>query len=397
MSIQFSPPDELNKYIISRNDYLVAFRRDLHAHPEIAFREHRTAGRVAEKLRALGLDVQEGLAGTGVVGVLSRGSSPRMIGLRADMDALAMEELNDIPHRSRNAGLMHGCGHDGHTAMLLGAAEYLARHGRFDGTIAFVFQPAEENLAGAGVMVREGFFDRFPVESIFGLHNRPQMRFGTFALPAGPMMASADNFGITIRAHGGHAGSPHLAVDGVVIAAEIILSLQTIASRHTDPLDAAVVSVTRLLASESDNVLADEVTLRGTARALRVEVQDRIEALMRRMAQNIADMHGASAEVTYERRYPPLVNDPAEAARAAHVAAALVGAENVNRAPAPSMGSDDFSWFGRERPSAFIWLGTGPVERGRYLHNPRYDFNDAAIPLGVAYWVRLAETALAPP
>lgn len=396
MSIHIDVDNILSNFIRSHQDRHIEWRRDLHAYPELAFQENRTATFVAERLRAFGLETRTGLAGTGVVALLSRGQSNRMIGLRADMDALPLEELNDVPHRSRHPGVMHGCGHDGHTTMLLGAADYLARHGRFDGTIAFVFQPAEENLAGAGVMVREGFFDRFPVERIYGLHNRPQLPLGTFALRRGPFMAAADNFGITIRAHGGHAGSPHLAVDGTVIAAELILALQTIVSRHTDPLDAAVVSVTQMTAGHSDNVIADEVRLRGTARSLRPEVQDRIEILMRRMAGALAGMHGAEAEVTYERRYPPLVNDRAEAEFCARVAAELVGPERVDREPAPSMGSDDFSYFGRERPSAFIWLGTGPVESGRYLHNPRYDFNDAALPLGISYWVRLAETVLAP-
>lgn len=372
------------------------WRHDLHQNPEIAFQETRTASFVADKLRDAGIETHTGLAGTGVVGVLRRGSSSRMIGLRADMDALPLEELNYLPYRSINPGLMHGCGHDGHTVMLLGAAGYLARHGAFDGTVVFVFQPAEENLAGAGVMVREGFFERFPVDMMYGLHNRPQLPLGQFALRRGPFMSAADNFGITIRAHGGHAGSPHLAVDGAVVAAELILALQTIVSRHTDPLDAAVVSVTQMHAGRSDNVIADEIVLRGTTRSLRLEVQDRIERMMREMARAISGMHGATAEVVYERRYPPLVNDPVEAERCAEIAAGLVGRSNVNLDVNPSMGSDDFSYFGRERPSAFMWLGTGPVAAGRYLHNPRYDFNDAAIPYGVAYWTHLTETVLAP-
>lgn len=396
MSIIINMRSELSEYVKREETLLQEWRHDLHANPELAFQEMRTASFVAETLRQFGIETHTGLAGTGVVGVLKRGSSARMIGLRADMDALPLEELNDLPYRSRNPGLMHGCGHDGHTTMLLGAAGYLAKHGSFDGTIVFIFQPAEENLAGAGVMVREGFFERFPIERVYGLHNRPQLPLGQFALRRGPFMSAADNFGITIRAHGGHAGSPHLAVDGAVIAAELILALQTIVSRHTDPLDAAVISVTQMRAGQSDNVIADEVVLRGTARSLRSDVQDRIESMMRRMADAICGMHGATAEVVYERRYPPLINDPDEAERCARIAAGIVGTEHVDLDINPSMGSDDFSYFGRERPSAFIWLGTGPVEKGRYLHNPRYDFNDAAIPYGVSYWVQLAESMLAP-
>jgi hippurate hydrolase len=385
----------LNDYLARRGEEFRAWRRALHAEPELAFNEHKTAAFVAERLRAHDIEVHEGVSGTGVVGVLRRGRSNRAIALRADMDALPIEELNTFPHRSKAPGVMHACGHDGHTTMLLAAAGFLAQHGRFDGTVTFLFQPAEENVAGASVMVRDGFFQRFPVDSIYGLHNRPQLPFGTFALRRGPMMASADNFGVTIRGHGGHGGSPHLTVDGAVIAAELILALQTIVSRHTDPLDSAVISVTQMSAGKSDNVIAEIVHLRGTVRSLRVTTQDRIESMMRKMAENVSGMHGATAVVDYERRYPPVTNDAAEAEFCAAVAAGLVGDENVTLDAVPSMGSDDFSFFGRERPSAFMWMGTGPVEAGRYLHNPLYDFNDDAIPLGVSYWVKLVEKVFA--
>jgi hippurate hydrolase len=394
MSILDNDIKGLEDYIKNGKDTFVEWRHDLHSNPELAFEECRTSGFVAETLEGFGMEVHRGLAGTGVVGVLRRGNSSRMIGLRADMDALPLEELNDFAYRSHRPGVMHGCGHDGHTTMLLAAAGYLAQSGQFDGTVVFIFQPAEENCAGAGVMVREGFFSRFPIERVYGLHNRPQLPFGHFGLRPGPFMSAADNFGITIHAHGGHGGSPHLAVDGGVIAAEIIMALQTIVSRHVDPIDSAVISVTQMKAGNSDNVLADEVMLRGTARSLTVSVQDSIETMLRRMSTSIAEMHGASAEVLYERRYPALVNDPAEAHRCADIAAKVVGGDKVHLDVAPSMGSDDFSYFGRERPSAFIWLGTGPVEKGRYLHNPRYDFNDDSIPYGIEYWVRLVQSIL---
>jgi amidohydrolase len=380
--------------INSRISTYIEWRRDFHKYPEIAFKEYRTSDLVAERLAAAGIEVHRGFAGTGVVGILRRGAESRMIGLRADMDALPLDELGDLPYKSSNPGLMHGCGHDGHTAMLLGAAETLAHHGRFDGTVCFVFQPAEENEAGAGVMVREGFFDRFPIERMFGLHNRPQLPLDQFALRRGPFMSAADNFGVTLSGHGGHGGSPHLAVDPMVMAAEFIMAAQTIVARHTNPLDAAVISITQITAGKSDNVIADQVILRGTARSLTAEVQDRIEKMLRDMAHHIAAMHGGEAEVAYERRYPALANDAELADACAAVAADLVGEAHVTADIAPSMGSDDFSFFALERPSSFIWLGTGPVERGRYLHNPRYDFNDEAMPTGIAYWCRLVERML---
>jgi amidohydrolase len=373
---------------------MTAWRRDLHAHPETAFEEYRTAALVAERLRDWGIDVHQGLAKTGVVGTLKRGNGGNAIGLRADMDALPMEEFNDFAHRSTAGGKFHGCGHDGHTTMLLGAARYLAETGNFDGTVHFIFQPAEENVAGGGVMVNDGLFEKFPMGAIYGLHNRPNLPLGEFAMRPGPALANADNFGITIRGRGTHAGWPHLGIDIVVVAAQMILALQNIVSRQTSPLDSAVVSVTSIHGGSSDNVIPDELRLRGTARSFSREVQDRIEASLRHIATSTAAMHGAAAEVEYERRYPSLHNDPDRIAACAEVAKAIVGDDYVDIDHEPGMGSDDFSFMSNRVPGAYVWIGSGPVETGRFLHNPRYDFNDGILPIGASYWARLVESEL---
>jgi amidohydrolase len=385
-------------HIINRiaafHDEMTAWRRDLHAHPETAFEEYRTAALVAERLRDWGIDVHQGLAKTGVVGTLKRGNGGNAIGLRADMDALPMEEFNDFAHRSTAGGKFHGCGHDGHTTMLLGAARYLAETGNFDGTVHFIFQPAEENVAGGGVMVNDGLFEKFPMGAIYGLHNRPNLPLGEFAMRPGPALANADNFGITIRGRGTHAGWPHLGIDIVVVAAQMILALQNIVSRQTSPLDSAVVSVTSIHGGSSDNVIPDELRLRGTARSFSREVQDRIEASLRHIATSTAAMHGAAAEVEYERRYPSLHNDPDRIAACAEVAKAIVGDDYVDIDHEPGMGSDDFSFMSNRVPGAYVWIGSGPVETGRFLHNPRYDFNDGILPIGASYWARLVESEL---
>jgi hippurate hydrolase len=385
-------------HIINRiaafHDEMTAWRRDIHAHPEIAFEEHRTAAFVAERLRGWGINVHQGLAKTGVVGTLKRGSGKRAIGLRADMDALPMEELNEFAHRSTVAGKFHGYGHDGHPTMLLGAARYLAETGNFDGTVHFIFQPAEENVAGGGVMVSEGVFEKFPMAAVYGLHNRPNLPIGEFAMRPGPALANADNFGITIHGRGTHAGWPHLGIDIVVVAAHIIVALQTIVSRQTSPLDSAVVSVTYVRGGSSDNVIPDQLRLRGTARSFLPEVQDRIEASLRKIATSTAAMYGATAEVQYERRYPSLHNDPDRIAVCAEVAKAIVGEDHVDLDHEPSMGSDDFSFMSNRVPGAYVWIGSGPVEAGRFLHNPRYDFNDGILPIGSSYWARLVESEL---
>jgi len=381
--------------IVAFHDDLLAWRRDLHRHPETAFEEHRTAGLVAERLDSFGLEVHTGLAGTGVVGRLTAGSGNRAIGLRADLDALPIAELNDFDHRSTHEGRMHACGHDGHTTMLLGAARYLADTRGFDGTVYFIFQPAEENEGGGRVMVEEGLFERFPVEAVFGMHNWPGMAAGSFAVRPGPMMAAFDIFELTVQGRGAHAAMPHMGVDPVVVAAEIVTALQSIASRTTNPLDAVVVSVTQIHAGDTWNVLPDRVVLRGTTRSFRSEVQDGLQPAIRRLADGICAAHGASHTLTYERRYPATVNSADEAELAARAAATVAG--EVDRTPTPSMGSEDFAFMLQARPGAHIWLGNGPGEGGCVLHNPHYDFNDAILPVGASYWATLVEQVLAPP
>ncbi|MGF1639723.1 MAG: M20 aminoacylase family protein [Rhodospirillales bacterium] len=380
--------------IARRREEMTAWRRHLHARPELAFEERLTAAFVADRLAEFGLDVHRGLAGTGVVGTLSSGDGPA-IALRADMDALPIEEANDFAHRSAHPGRMHACGHDGHSAMLLGAARFLAETRRFRGTVHFVFQPAEENEGGARRMVEEGLFERFPVRAVYGMHNWPGRPAGSIAVRPGPMMAAFDTFEIAVAGHGAHAAMPHLGCDPVVAAAAIVGALQTVTSRAVDPLDSAVVSVTQFHAGDAWNVIPERALLRGTARALRPEVQQAIEAGVRRVATGVAAGFGADAAVHYERRYPPTVNDPAETERAAAAAVAVVGRENVDRDPMPSMGSEDFAFMLRERPGCYVWIGNGPGEGGCTLHNPRYDFNDAILPVGASYWATLVELVLA--
>jgi amidohydrolase len=382
--------------LAAQHDELTTWRRHLHARPELGFEERETSDFVAAKLAEFGCTVHRGLAGTGIVGQISKGTSPRSIALRAELDALPIQEENDVAHRSQHPGAMHACGHDGHMVMLLAAARHLARHGTFDGTISFVFQPAEENLAGARVMLADGLFAQFPTERIFGMHNRPILPPGQFATRTGPALASADNFGIEVHGHASHAASPHLGIDTVVIAAQIVCALQTIVSRQVNPLDAAVVSVTRIEGGTSDNAIPERVLLRGTARALLPAVQDRIETQLTATAQNIAAIYGATVKVDYERRYPPVINDAAATQSAIAAAASLVGREHVDDAHPPIMGSDDFAYFAEQCPGSFVWIGSGPLREGRYLHHPQFDFNDAILPLGASYWVKLAEAELAP-
>jgi amidohydrolase len=374
------------------HDDMTAWRRDLHAYPEIGFEEERTSEIVAQKLAEFGIEVHRGLAGTGVVGTLRNGEGPA-IGLRADMDALPMTETADIPHKSTIPGKMHACGHDGHTTMLLGAARYLAETKRFNGTVHFIFQPAEEGKGGGRVMVEEGLFDKFPVKAVFGMHNWPGMPVGTFAVKAGPMMAAADNFEITVKGRGGHGALPHLCIDPVAIGAEIVGALQKIASRGTHPVDSVVVSVTNFHAGEDFGIIPETARLRGTVRTFRPEVQDNAEDSIKRIAEGICAAHGATADITYIRRYPPTVNHEAEAALAGDIAAELCGEENVIRDPMPTMGAEDFSFMLREKPGSYIWAGAG--EDTPNLHNPAYDFNDELLPLGASYWVRLTERLLA--
>jgi amidohydrolase len=378
------------------HEEMTAWRRRLHAHPETAFAEHDTAAFVAERLESFGIAVERGIAGTGVVGTL-RGATPgpRAIALRADMDALHITEENRFAHASQAPGRMHACGHDGHTAMLLGAAKHLAETRNFAGTIHFIFQPAEENEGGARAMIAAGVLEKYPVEALFGMHNWPELPVGQFAIRPGPMMAAFDIFEITIKGRGGHAAMPHLTVDPIVAAAQLVSGLQTIASRNTDPLEGAVVSVTQIHGGDTWNVIPETVVLRGTARAFSPDIRHRIETALRRIAQGACQGCGAGLELRYERRYPPTLNAPAQTEMAAAAAAAIVGAGNVERALLPSMGAEDFAFFLEKKPGAYIWIGSGTAATGGMLHSPHYDFNDAILPLGASYWVRLAETALA--
>jgi amidohydrolase len=379
--------------IVEQQQQMTTWRRHLHAYPELAFEEHLTAAFVADRLAEFGITVHRGLAGTGVVGTLSTGDGPA-IGLRADMDGLPIPEANDFSHRSTHAGRMHACGHDGHTAMLLGAVRYLAETRRFRGTVHFIFQPAEENEGGARKMIEEGLFERFPVRSVYGMHNWPGQPVGTIALRPGPMMAAFDIVQITVTGKGAHAAMPHLGNDPVLAASAIVTALQAVASRAIDPLDAAVVSVTQFHAGDTWNVIPERAVLRGTTRALRPQVQDAVEAAVHRIVEGVAAAHGVGAQVHYERRYPPTINDPAETERAASAALLVAGEGNVDRDPAPSMGSEDFAFMLIEKPGCYVWIGNGPGEGGCGLHNPRYDFNDAILPLGASYWAKLVESEL---
>jgi len=375
---------------------LTAIRRDIHAHPELAFGEHRTAELIARHLGALGLDVHRGLGRTGVVGVVRAGRGLRAIGLRADIDALPIQERNEFGHRSVHAGCMHACGHDGHVAMLLGAAEVLAARKDFDGTVYLIFQPAEEGEGGALEMIEDGLLDRFPMESVFGMHNWPGMPVGQFAVHTGPVMASADRFDIEIIGHGAHAAMPHLGADPVIAGAALVQAIQTIVSRGLDPIDAAVISVTQFHAGEAYNVIPERAQLCGTVRAFSEAVQDRVEHALRRTCDGIAAAFAVQVAIEYRRGYPPTVNSAAEAAVCVEVAGALVGAANVATDARPSMGAEDFAYFLQRKPGCYVWIGNGPGEGGCTLHNPNYDFNDDVIPTGVAYWAELVRKILAP-
>ena len=374
-------------------DEISVWRQDLHAHPELDYDVHRTAGIVAEKLRAFGCDeVATGIGQTGVVGVI-RGRLPgnKVVGLRADMDALPIEEATGKPYASTVPGKMHACGHDGHTAMLLGAARYLAETRNFAGTAVVIFQPAEEGGGGGRAMVEDGMMDRFGVTEVYGMHNMPGLPVGHFAVRPGPLMAAADRFTVTIDGRGAHAAHPHSAIDTVAIAAQMVGVLQTIVARNVDPLDSAVVSVTYLRAGETFNVLPQTATLKGTVRTLKPAVQDMIERRISEIAEGLAGLHGASATVLYERGYPATSNHEAETAFAVAVASEVSGAEAVDTDVRPTMGAEDFSYMLLARPGAFIFVGNGDSAG---LHHPAYDFNDGLIPTGVSYWARLVEKAM---
>ena len=388
--------------ILAQAHSLAAVRRDIHAHPELCFQEQRTADVVAQQLTAWGIPIHRGMGTTGVVGIIKGGDSPRAIGLRADMDALPMQEFNTFAHASQHAGKMHACGHDGHTTMLLAAAQHLAQHRHFDGTVYLIFQPAEEGGGGAREMIKDGLFDQFPMDAVFGMHNWPGMKAGQFAVSAGPVMASSNEFKITIRGKGSHAALPHNGIDPVPVACQMVQAFQTIISRNKKPVDAGVISVTMIHAGEATNVVPDACELQGTVRTFTIEVLDMIERRMRQVAEHVCAAHDAVCEFSFHRNYPPTVNHAAEAAFARQVMADMVGAENV-LAQEPTMGAEDFSYMLQAKPGCYFFIGNGDGthrEMGHgggpcTLHNPSYDFNDDLIPLGGTVWVRMVERFLA--
>jgi amidohydrolase len=375
---------------------MAEWRQDFHANPELGFEEVRTGGVVAAKLAEWGIEVHRGIAKTGVVGVLRNGASGRSIGLRADMDCLPMEEANGFAHRSTVPGRMHACGHDGHTATLLGAAKYLAETRNFDGTVHFIFQPAEEGGGGGKVMVDEGLFRRFPCDAVYGLHNDPAIPLGEAAVVAGTVLAASDRVGITVRGKGGHAARPHVAIDPVLVGSQIVVALQALVSRRTDPLDSSVISITQFHAGSAGNVIPEVAELYGTVRTLRPETQDMMERLITQVAQNTAAAHDAEAAVKYVRGYPPTVNHAAQTERAALAAARVLGRERVLRDRPPVMGGEDFSFMLLERPGCFVKMGQqGKDGRGGVsLHNPGYDFNDEMLPVGASFFAALVEQEL---
>ncbi len=373
---------------------VTAWRRDFHENPEVLYDVHRTAGVVADKLRAFGCDeVVTGIGRTGVVGVIRGRSakSGKVIGLRADMDALPMTETSGVPHASRTPGKMHACGHDGHTAMLLGAARYLCETRNFDGTVVVIFQPAEEGGAGGLAMVKDGLMDRWGIHEVYGLHNMPGLPVGHFALRSGPLMAAADTFDIDIEGYGAHASRPHVSTDPVAIGCQLHAALQTIVARNVDPLKSAVVSITMFHAGEASNVIPQTAKLRGTVRSLEGSVRDLLQRRMNEICDGVALAHGAKIKLAYNRGYPVTANHERETGVAAAAARDVAGGDAVDTAMVPVMGGEDFSYMLEARPGAFIFMGTGP---GPGLHHPAYDFNDAAIPAGISYWGRLVETTL---
>jgi len=390
---------------------IARLRRDIHAHPELCFQEVRTADLVAQRLTEWGIEVHRGMGTTGVVGIVhgrDGGACGRAIGLRADMDALPMTELNTFAHASRHAGKMHACGHDGHTAMLLAAAQHLAQTRDFDGTACLIFQPAEEGGGGAREMIKDGLFERFPMEAVFGMHNWPGLPVGSFALSVGPVMASSNEFHITIRGKGAHAALPHNGIDPVPVACQMVQAFQTIITRNKKPVDAGVISVTMIHTGEATNVVPDSCEIQGTVRTFTFEVLDLIEQRMQAIAEHTAAAFGATVEFRFRRNYPPTVNHPAETAFAREVLAEVVGPAQV-LAQEPTMGAEDFAYMLQARPGCYLFIGNGDgAHRGGYeggghdvgpcmLHNPHYDFNDELIPLGATAWVRLVERWLGQP
>jgi amidohydrolase len=375
---------------------ITAWRRDLHAHPELLYDVHRTAASVADKLKSFGCDeVVTGIGRTGVVGVIhgskGRETARKVVGLRADMDALPIQEATEVPYKSTVPGKMHACGHDGHTAMLLGAARYLAETRNFAGTAVVIFQPAEEGGAGGKAMVQDGLMERFRIEEVYGMHNYPGLPVGQFAIRPGALMASADRLTIQIEGHGGHAARPHLTIDSVLVGAQIINQIQSIIARNVDPLQSAVISICMFQAGSTDNVIPQTAFLRGTARSLNPQVRDLLESRLREVVEGTARLYGAKVTFTYKRDYPVTRNHERQTAFASSVASEVVGRERVDENTPPVMGAEDFSFMLEARPGAFIFVGNGDSAG---LHHPAYDFNDEVIPIGTSYWVKLVETAL---
>jgi amidohydrolase len=376
------------------HDEMTGWRHYLHAHPEIGFEELGTSAFVAEKLREFGCEVHQGLAKTGVVGTLRAGGGRRSIGLRADMDALPMEEENSFAHRSVFSGRMHACGHDGHTTMLLGAARYLSETRNFDGIVHFIFQPAEEGLGGARAMIEDGLFERFPCEAIFAMHNRPSLPSGRFAVKSGAVLAAGAFFDIRVAGKGTHGARPEAGIDPLIVASHIAIALQTIVSRNMAPVETAVVSVTRIHAGDAYNIVPQTAVLAGTARAFSRDAMALIEAAMRRIVKGVAAAFGATAEVDFRLQFAPTINDERQTETGARICAEIVGAQNVDRNPKPLMASEDFSFMLEQVPGCYVLIGNGSDEGGCEVHNPSYDFNDAALPFGTSFFSRLIEDQL---
>jgi hippurate hydrolase len=388
--------------ILAFQNELQQIRRDIHAHPELCYEEQRTADVVAARLTEWGIPIVRGLGVTGVVGIIKNGTSSRAIGLRADMDALPMQELNTFGHASRHAGKMHACGHDGHTAMLLGAAHYLSRHRNFDGTVYLIFQPAEEGGGGARRMIEDGLFDKYPMDAVYGMHNWPGIPVGKFGVVAGPQMASSNEFRVVVKGRGAHAAQPHRGVDPVMVAVQVAQAWQTIVSREKNPLDTAVLSITQIHAGSATNVIPDEAVMVGTVRTFTTKVLDLIQQRMHEIANGVAAAFNATIEFDFQRNYPPLVNHAAETVFAVKAMQAVVGAANVDTNVEPTMGAEDFAYMLQAKAGCYVFIGNGEGDHrvaGHglgpcQLHNASYDFNDQLLPIGASYWVKLAEMSL---
>jgi amidohydrolase len=388
--------------IIQFHSELQQIRRDIHAHPELCFEEQRTSDVIAQKLTEWGIPTLRGMGVTGVVGVIRNGSSDRAIGLRADMDALPLQEFNTFAHASRHAGKMHACGHDGHMAMLLGAAHYLSQRRNFDGTVYLIFQPAEEGGGGAKRMMDDGLFEQCPMEAVFGMHNWPGAAVGTFGVTPGPMMASSNEFEVIVKGKGAHAAQPHKGIDPIMAAIQIAQSWQTIVTRNKSPIDSAALSITQIHAGSATNIIPDEATLIGTVRTFSVAVLDLIEQRMRAIAEHTGAAFDAQVEFRFKRNYPPLINHPKETAFAVKVMQSIVGAQNVDAQVEPTMGAEDFAFMLQQKPGCYVFIGNGDGDHRTVghglgpcnLHNASYDFNDELLPIGASYWVRLAEAYL---